>query len=87
MWSSWARGQIGAAAGAYTRATATATLDLNHISEVHQSLLQCRILNPLSEAMDRTCIFMDTNQIHFHSNAGSKLHLQLTQQLIVMPDP
>ena len=27
---------------------------------------QCRILDPLSEARDRTCIIMDTGQIHFH---------------------
>ena len=27
---------------------------------------QCQLLNPLSEARDRTCILMDTNQIRFH---------------------
>ena len=25
---------------------------------------QCRILNPLSEARDRTCILMDSSQVH-----------------------
>ena len=37
--------------------TATATLDSSH------SLWQRQILNPLSEARDRTCILMDTSQI------------------------
>ena len=37
--STQARGQIGAAAGAYT--TATATLDLSHICDLCPSLQQC----------------------------------------------
>ena len=36
---------------AYT--TATATRDLSHICDLHCSLQQCRILNPLSEARDQ----------------------------------
>ena len=43
---------------AYT--TATATLDLSHICDLLGSLWQHRILNPLSEARDRTRIFMET---------------------------
>ena len=46
----WARGRIGAAVGAYT--TATATPDPSHICDLHCGLLQCQILNPLSEARD-----------------------------------
>ena len=44
---------------AYT--TATATLDLSLICN-----LQCRILNPLSEARDRTRVLMDTSRIRYH---------------------
>ena len=47
-------------------ATATATPpDLSHICDLHHSSWQCRIFNPLSEARDQTCIFMDTGQVHF----------------------
>ena len=42
---------------AYT--TALATPDLSHICNLHHSLRQCQILNPLSEARDRTCVLMD----------------------------
>ena len=48
---------------AYT--TATATLDLSHICDLHCSLWQCWILNPLTKARDRTCVLMDTSQICF----------------------
>uniref|UniRef100_F1ST22 Dynein axonemal heavy chain 2 n=1 Tax=Sus scrofa TaxID=9823 RepID=F1ST22_PIG len=51
---SWARGQIGAAAEAYP--TATETLDASHIC---CSLQQCRVLNPLSKARDRTHILTE----------------------------
>ena len=56
--NSWARGQIGATAEAY--ATATATLDPSHICDLHRSLQQHQILNPLSEARDRTRILTET---------------------------
>ena len=46
--SSWARDQMGATAEAYT--TATATPDPSPICDLHQSLWQHWILNPLSEA-------------------------------------
>ena len=48
--SSQARGQIGAAAEVY--ATAMATLDLSHICDLHCSLGQHHILNPLSKDRD-----------------------------------
>ena len=35
-------------------ATATATQDPNHVCDLHHSSQQHRILNPLSEARDRT---------------------------------
>ena len=46
---------------AYT--TATATPDLSHIWDLHSSLWQLQILNPLSEVRDRTRILMGTSQI------------------------
>ena len=48
---------------AYTRATATWALSL--IYDLHHSLLQHWLLNPLSEARDRTCILMDTSWVHY----------------------
>ena len=45
--------------------TATATPDLNHIYDLQCSSQQCQMLNPLIEARDQTCIFMDTSWIHF----------------------
>jgi len=48
---------------AYT--TATATPDPSRVCDLHHSSPHSRILNPLSEARDRTCILMDTSQIHF----------------------
>ena len=45
-------------------ATATATPDSSRVCNLHRSSQQCRILNPLSEARDRTCIPMDTSRVH-----------------------
>ena len=44
-------------------ATATAMPDLSHICDLHQSLQQHWILNPLSEARDQTCILMDISWV------------------------
>ena len=49
---------------AYT--TTTATQDLSRTCNLHHSSGQGQILNPLSEAGDQTCIFMDASQICFH---------------------
>ena len=49
---------------AYT--TATATQDLSHVCNLHQSSQQCQILNPLSKAMDQTRILTDTSQVHYY---------------------
>ena len=46
--------------------TATAKRDPSHVCNLHHSSQQHWILNPLSEARDRTCILMDTSWIHFH---------------------
>ena len=51
---------------AYATATVTATRDLSHICNLHHSSWQGQILNPMSEARDRTCAFMNTSQIRFH---------------------
>ena len=56
-------------------ATATATLDPSHICNLRHSSQQCRILNPLSEARDWTCIFMDTCQIHFYCTTMGTPHM------------
>ena len=46
-------------------ATVTATSDLSCVCNLHHSSWQRRILNPLSEARDRTCNLMLPSQIHF----------------------
>ena len=48
---------------AYT--TATAMPDLSHVCNLHHSLQQHWILNPLREARDQTSILMDTSEVHF----------------------
>ena len=48
---------------AYT--SATATQNLSHVCKIHHSSGQCQILNPLSAARERTCILMDTSQVHY----------------------
>ena len=48
---------------AYT--TATATSDPSCVCGLHHSLWQHWILNPLSEARDRTCNLMVPSRIHF----------------------
>ena len=43
--------------------TATATRDPNHVCNLHHSLQQHWILNPLGEVRDQTRILMDTSQV------------------------
>ena len=43
--------------------TVTATLHLSCICDLYHISQHCRILNPLSEARDRTHILMGTNQV------------------------
>ena len=57
--------------------TATATPDLSHIYNLHCGSQQCWILNPLSEARDWTCIFMDTSWIRCHcATMGTTLYFR-----------
>ena len=46
---------------AYT--TAIAMPDLSFICDLHHSLGQHQICNPLSEARDQICLLMDTSQV------------------------
>ena len=46
--------------------TATATPDPSRICDLHRSSQQCRILDPLSEARDRTCNLMVRSWICLH---------------------
>ena len=46
--------------------TTTAMQDPNHVCDLHHSSRQCQILNPLSEARDRTRNLMVPSWIHFH---------------------
>ena len=55
-------------------ATATATLDLSCLWNLHHSSWQCWIFNALSEARDQTHILMDTSQVHnLQSHSGNSL--------------
>ena len=51
---------------AYPTATATVTLDPNHICNLCHSLGQCRILNLLSEARNQTRMLTGTSWVHYH---------------------
>ena len=56
--------------------TATSMPDLSCICSLHHGLWQCWILNPLSEARDRTCFLTDTSQVHYHWAAVQTLREQ-----------
>ena len=47
-------------------ATATATQDQSLVWDLHHSLWQLWILNPLIGDRDQICILMDTSEVHFH---------------------
>ena len=53
---------------AYTIAIARS--DLSRICDLHHSLQQHRILNPLSEVRDQTRVIMDASQISFPLSHG-----------------
>ena len=61
--------------------------DLSRVCDLHHSSLQCRILNPLSDARGRTCNLMVPSQIHFRcattgtSNYRFFLKLKMFQEL------
>ena len=69
---------------AYT--TATAMLDSSHVCNLHHSSWQCWILNPLSEARDRTCIFMDTSPVRNPLNHNGNSRSRLFQVLFLKLD-
>ena len=48
--------------------------DPSCLCDLHHSSWQCRILNPLSEARDRTRNLMVPSWIHFHFTAGTPHH-------------
>ena len=47
-------------------ASTTATPDPSHVCSLHHSSRQRRMVNPLSEARDRTPNVMVPSRIHFH---------------------
>ena len=44
-------------------ATTIAMKDLSLVCDLHRSSQQCRTLNPLNRARDRTCILKDNSQV------------------------
>ena len=71
--SSWAGVKLELQLKAY--ATATAMPDPRLICNFHHSSQKCQILNPLSEARDRTCILMDTSWVlNLLSHNGNSTH-------------
>ena len=59
-----ARGRIGATATSLCHSHSNVESEL--VCDLHHSSRQHQISNPLSEARNRTRIFMDTRQIRFH---------------------
>ena len=57
-----ARGRIGAVAAGYATTTPP---DPSHLCDLYHRSWQCRVLNPLSEARDQTCVLMDTSPVCF----------------------
>ena len=55
--------------------TATAMLDPSQICNLHHSLQQHWIHNPLSEAGDGICILMDTSQVFNLMSQNSRMYL------------
>ena len=64
----------------YTRATAMP--DPSHICHLHHILQQCRILNPLNEARDQTCILMDTSWVSYCCATMQTPGLQIGEALV-----
>ena len=73
--------------------TTTATQDLRPVWDLHHSLRQCQILNPLSKARDQTHILMDTSWISFHrattgippSSSLNEFSIHITEHILGLP--
>ena len=60
--------------------TATAMKDLSHVCDLHHSSRQRQLLNPLSEARDRTLILMDTSWVYnLLSHKGTSFNFNSSQ--------
>ena len=68
---------------AYT--TAIASRDPSCVCNPHHSSQQCQILNPLSEARDRTCGLMDTSQVRFQCTTMGTPALYLFLSFHIQP--
>ena len=56
--------------------------DPSHVCDLHHSSWQCQILNPLSEARDRSHVLMDTNWFHYcWATRGTPIFFILCQPL------
>ena len=66
---------------AYTAATATS--DPSRVCHLHHSSQQCRILNPLSKARDRTRNLMDARRIHFHHATTAAPHAYVFREHVI----
>ena len=62
--------------------TAIAMQDLSHVCDLHHSSQQCRILNPLSEARDRTSVLVDPSWVHYLKFLGRNV-MGLTQSMAI----
>ena len=69
---------------AYT--SATAVPDMSHVCDLHHSLRQGQILDPWSEARDRTCNLMVPSRVRFYSATVGTQHFWPTPQLGATPD-
>ena len=69
---------------AYARATAT--WDLSHVCNLHHSSQQRQIPDPLIEARDWICVFLDASQIYYcwaTTGTPESVNFYLGQHLIV----
>ena len=68
-------------------ATATATQDASHTCDLHHRSQQCQLLNPLSEARDRTLNFMVPSQIRFCCATMGTPGAWILTQVCPFPNP
>ena len=69
---------------AYT--TGMAMSDPHSICDLRHSLRQCQILNPLSEARNRTCVLVETILCHYPTEpqqALKKLNLLINESVVL----